>query len=154
MINRTRQVIAIACTLVAAGAAQAIEVSRGASFNGPSFAHEEYKESSKPWDAYSDPNCETVSASTVTFHTTAYGSSKSREDEKEQTSFGLVHKAKEYNDEKYEGSHFKEYGQQSHWKPEYYENCTPVPEPQTYALLLAGLGLMTVVARRRKVLAK
>jgi hypothetical protein len=27
---------------------------------------------------------------------------------------------------------------------------TPVPEPETYALMLAGLGLMTFVARRRK----
>ncbi|HEY4375325.1 MAG TPA: PEP-CTERM sorting domain-containing protein [Burkholderiales bacterium] len=28
-------------------------------------------------------------------------------------------------------------------------NTVPVPEPSTYALLLAGLGLMTMVARRR-----
>lgn len=28
--------------------------------------------------------------------------------------------------------------------------ATPVPEPETYAMLLAGLGLMGVVARRRK----
>jgi hypothetical protein len=27
----------------------------------------------------------------------------------------------------------------------------PVPEPQTYAMMLAGLGLMAVMARRRKV---
>jgi hypothetical protein len=27
---------------------------------------------------------------------------------------------------------------------------TPVPEPTTYAMLLGGLGLMGVVARRRK----
>jgi hypothetical protein len=26
----------------------------------------------------------------------------------------------------------------------------PVPEPETYAMLLAGLGLMGVVARRRR----
>ena len=26
----------------------------------------------------------------------------------------------------------------------------PVPEPETYAMLLAGLGLMGVIARRRK----
>jgi hypothetical protein len=29
---------------------------------------------------------------------------------------------------------------------------TPVPEPETYALLLAGLGLLAVVGRRRKTL--
>lgn len=29
-------------------------------------------------------------------------------------------------------------------------NMTPVPEPETYAMLLAGLGLMGFVARRRK----
>ncbi len=29
---------------------------------------------------------------------------------------------------------------------------TPVPEPETYALLLAGLGLLTVIGRRRKTL--
>jgi hypothetical protein len=27
---------------------------------------------------------------------------------------------------------------------------TPVPEPETYAMFLAGLGLMGAVARRRK----
>ncbi|MGZ8260864.1 MAG: FxDxF family PEP-CTERM protein, partial [Caldimonas sp.] len=27
---------------------------------------------------------------------------------------------------------------------------TPIPEPETYALLLGGLGLMGFVARRRK----
>ena len=27
---------------------------------------------------------------------------------------------------------------------------TPVPEPETYTMLLAGLGLMSLVARRRK----
>jgi hypothetical protein len=27
---------------------------------------------------------------------------------------------------------------------------TPVPEPETYAMMLAGLGLLGVVARRRK----
>lgn len=29
-------------------------------------------------------------------------------------------------------------------------NVTPVPEPETYAMLLAGLGLMGAIARRRK----
>ncbi|MBL0010255.1 MAG: PEP-CTERM sorting domain-containing protein [Nitrosomonas sp.] len=29
-----------------------------------------------------------------------------------------------------------------------------VPEPETYAMLLAGLGLMSVMARRRKVIGK
>jgi hypothetical protein len=29
-------------------------------------------------------------------------------------------------------------------------NVTPVPEPETYAMMLAGLGLLGVVARRRK----
>ncbi len=29
-------------------------------------------------------------------------------------------------------------------------NLAPVPEPETYAMLLAGLGLLGVVARRRK----
>jgi hypothetical protein len=31
-----------------------------------------------------------------------------------------------------------------------FESITPVPEPETYAMLLAGLGLMGFVARRRK----
>ena len=31
-----------------------------------------------------------------------------------------------------------------------YDFATAVPEPETYAMLLAGLGLMGVVARRRK----
>lgn len=30
------------------------------------------------------------------------------------------------------------------------DNIAPVPEPETYAMLLAGLGLITVVARRRR----
>ena len=29
-------------------------------------------------------------------------------------------------------------------------SVTPVPEPETYAMLLAGLGLMGAVARRRR----
>lgn len=32
----------------------------------------------------------------------------------------------------------------------WYVNSTPVPEPETYAMMLAGLGLMGFVARRRK----
>jgi hypothetical protein len=28
---------------------------------------------------------------------------------------------------------------------------TPVPEPETYAMLLFGLGLMGIVARRKKI---
>ena len=27
---------------------------------------------------------------------------------------------------------------------------TPIPEPETYALMLAGLGLLGIAARRRK----
>jgi hypothetical protein len=33
---------------------------------------------------------------------------------------------------------------------QYTINLAPVPEPETYAMLLAGLGLMGVIARRRK----
>jgi len=29
-------------------------------------------------------------------------------------------------------------------------NLTPIPEPSTYALMLAGLGVVGFVARRRK----
>jgi hypothetical protein len=29
-------------------------------------------------------------------------------------------------------------------------NLTPVPEPETYAMMLAGLGLMGIMVRRRK----
>lgn len=28
--------------------------------------------------------------------------------------------------------------------------CGPIPEPGTYAMLLAGLGLMTTIARRKR----
>ena len=31
---------------------------------------------------------------------------------------------------------------------------TPVPEPETYAMLLAGLSLMGLIVRRRRVLAE
>jgi hypothetical protein len=29
-------------------------------------------------------------------------------------------------------------------------NVTPVPEPETYAMMLAGLGMLGFMARRRK----
>jgi hypothetical protein len=29
-------------------------------------------------------------------------------------------------------------------------NLAPVPEPETYAMMLAGLGLMGIMVRRRK----
>lgn len=29
--------------------------------------------------------------------------------------------------------------------------CVPIPEPGTYAMLLAGLGLMTTIARRKRI---
>lgn len=32
------------------------------------------------------------------------------------------------------------------------DTVTPIPEPETYALMLAGLGLMSVIARRRRLL--
>ena len=32
----------------------------------------------------------------------------------------------------------------------YYTYANPVPEPETYAMLLSGLGLLVGVARRRK----
>jgi PEP-CTERM motif len=32
----------------------------------------------------------------------------------------------------------------------YISAVTPVPEPETYAMMLAGLGLMGTIARRRK----
>jgi hypothetical protein len=32
----------------------------------------------------------------------------------------------------------------------FYAEVTPVPEPETYAMMLAGLGLLGVMARRRK----
>jgi PEP-CTERM motif len=89
---------------------------------------------------------------TLTFQGTAYGSSKSKhEQEKVQTLF--EHEQKSYKREHYDVSNFNGYG----WKPDYeHDYCPPipVPEPQTYALLLAGLGVMTVFARRRKVLVK
>ena len=34
---------------------------------------------------------------------------------------------------------------------EYVFSTTPVPEPETYAMLLAGLGLMGFIARRRRI---
>jgi hypothetical protein len=31
-----------------------------------------------------------------------------------------------------------------------YDFAAPIPEPETYAMLLAGLGLLGIAARRRK----
>jgi hypothetical protein len=32
----------------------------------------------------------------------------------------------------------------------YFEHCAPIPEPETWALMLAGLGIITFVSRRKK----
>lgn len=47
--------------------------------------------------------------------------------------------------------HSDEYHDSSHWNFDHHEgNVSAIPEPQTYAMLLAGLGLMGFIARRRK----
>lgn len=48
------------------------------------------------------------------------------------------------------GSYYSEGTIDAYAKVTYTYETAPVPEPETYAMLLAGLGLVGVVARRRK----
>lgn len=48
------------------------------------------------------------------------------------------------------GSYYSEGSIDAYAKVTYTYETAPVPEPETYAMLLAGLGLVGVIARRRK----
>ena len=160
--------IAIACVLGNAGAALAVEVMDLPTQPGPSptfiasdykahFVDHESADGVKPWQAYSDPASESVPSVDVSFHTGIRGHTPPQQEQKTaEKIFG--HEQKNYrfgDDDKYDASRFEGYQHHGAWKYEdYADYCTPVPEPQTYALLIAGLGLLTVVARRRKAAAR
>jgi hypothetical protein len=49
------------------------------------------------------------------------------------------------------GDHYLGYYSPRGWEMSYGRSVSAVPEPETYALMLAGLGLMGTIVRRRKV---
>ncbi len=150
--------IAVACACIVVGPAWAIDITVRPASDGPAFDSSADKDGAgvKPWHAYSDPGCDSVDVSSMSFNTTVHGAKPAgRELDKLPMAFGDGPKVHFDKPDKFDVSHFHGYGQHSRWKPESMgDYCTPVPEPQTYALLIIGLGALTVVARRRKLALK
>lgn len=146
--------IAVACTCVVVSPAWAIEFNVHDANYSPAFdsSGDTHRAGTKPWHAYSDPGCDSVDVSSMSFHTTVHGAKPAGRDlDKPHAAFGGGSKVHFDKPEKFDVSHFNGYSHHSHWKPEPMgDYCTPVPEPQTYAMLIMGLGALTFVARRRK----
>ena len=165
-VNGAGRAVLVAWALATAGAVHAIGVVPASNANGTGFAADDDRDRDnvKSWHVYFDPTGDAVTAPDLTFSVAAYGTSKPGPGhEKTHLSFGHetkhdlnLHDQHFGKREHYDVSNFHGYGHHSHWKPE--ENgdyCVPsIPEPQTYVLLLAGLSLMTVIARRRRQVAE
>lgn len=136
---------ALVSAFAIAGNANALEVHRLHSLEGSPAPFESRGEAepegSKPWHVYSDPAYEGVDVTHITFSTGTHTALP--------TEPNLGHTFPRI--EKFPSSHAYGAGSYPEWKHHSHDPyCSPVPEPQTYALLLAGLGAMTIVARRRK----
>jgi hypothetical protein len=155
--------VGLAWACLSATQAFGLDLAGGGQTAGTSFATSDNKniDPVKPWHAYSDPSCESSEVPKLSFSSTAFGSApRGHGHEQSVATFdaggqkhGQVEHRKQYfeKNHKYDVSNFQGYGHHGHWKPEPTgDYCTPIPEPQTYALLIMGLGALTVVARRRK----
>lgn len=122
------------------------------------FIDEKTVDGVKSWYVFFDPKCKAAVYAEITFSNVITGlitTTKALYDTNSVYGISGI----DYESVKYTGLEKRDYASFSgntlkiHWKAgdpgDHIRVLTAVPEPQTYALLLAGLGAMTLVARRR-----
>lgn len=123
------------------------------------FIDEKTVDGVKAWYIFFDPKCKARVDAEITFSSVITGLITSTQGLlSSNPTYGIA--SVDYESVKYTGLEKRDFASFSgntltiHWKAsdpgDHIRVLTAVPEPQTYALLLAGLGAMTLVARRRR----
>lgn len=123
------------------------------------FIKEEIRGNQQSWYVFFDPKCRGWVDAEITFSNTITGLFTSTQALLDTSDFqrGDI----KYVSVPHTGLEKRDYAEglgsntlKIHWHAsdpgDHIRVTTAIPEPQTYALLLAGLGVMTLVARRRK----